>query len=70
MADRVHIAFSSAGRSRNSIPCYECADRHIGCHSECDRYGSYKLESGRLHAKYLQSREKERIVDRFVFRNR
>jgi len=23
------------------IPCYNCNERHVGCHGECDRYASY-----------------------------
>lgn len=23
-------------------PCYNCADRKVGCHSECDLYSDYK----------------------------
>ena len=25
-------------------PCYKCADRHIGCHSECERYIAFSQE--------------------------
>jgi hypothetical protein len=24
-------------------PCHHCAERHPGCHSECDRYQIWKL---------------------------
>lgn len=23
------------------IPCYNCSERHVGCHGECDRYASF-----------------------------
>ena len=23
-------------------PCYRCPDRQIGCHTGCERYGSYR----------------------------
>ncbi|WP_158220073.1 hypothetical protein [Tissierella sp. P1] len=23
-------------------PCYDCPDREIGCHSDCDKYLCYK----------------------------
>ena len=25
-------------RQQRKHPCYQCEDRHIGCHSECDAY--------------------------------
>lgn len=25
-------------------PCKNCEDRHMGCHSECERYAKYKQE--------------------------
>ena len=24
--------------------CYNCTERHLGCHSVCDTYKSYKLQ--------------------------
>lgn len=24
------------------VPCKDCADRHLGCHSECKKYLAYK----------------------------
>ncbi len=23
-------------------PCKDCAERHVGCHASCPRYGEYK----------------------------
>jgi len=34
------------------IPCYNCNERHIGCHGECDRYASYSA---------MRKQENERI---------
>ena len=25
-------------------PCYNCPDRHIGCHAQCERYKAYTAE--------------------------
>lgn len=25
-------------------PCKDCPDRHIGCHSECEKYLSFKAD--------------------------
>lgn len=37
-----------------SAPCKDCAERHPGCHSECERYKEYSREQA-------QGREKRRI---------
>lgn len=26
------------------VPCHDCADRVVGCHSECERYKEYAEE--------------------------
>lgn len=25
------------------VPCKDCSDRYIGCHSKCDKYALFKL---------------------------
>lgn len=38
------------GEHKNtSVPCYQCADRHAGCHSECSRYTEYKAKVDKIH---------------------
>jgi len=32
-------------------PCKECAERHMGCHSECERYLKYKQQIKEIHEK-------------------
>lgn len=27
--------------------CYECKDRHVGCHAECSKYAEEKAQSER-----------------------
>ena len=27
--------------SKLDAPCYKCEERHLGCHSSCERYGEY-----------------------------
>ncbi len=43
-------------RVNDQVPCYNCKPpvRHLGCHSECQKYIDYKAESDKAH-------EKERI---------
>ncbi len=28
--------------NNNSCGCYNCQERHIGCHSNCEKYLNYK----------------------------
>lgn len=37
--------------------CYKCPDRHIGCHSDCERYAEWKAER-----QALREREKKRTA--------
>lgn len=32
-----------------SVPCYKCTDRHMNCHSECNKYSEYKKETDRVN---------------------
>lgn len=40
-------------------PCYECPERHVGCHSKCPRYGDWAA----LNQKRLEAMEMERVKD-------
>lgn len=37
--------------------CYGCTDRHIGCHSECEKYKAYCAERAELKAKINKNKE-------------
>ncbi len=39
------------------MSCYKCPDRHIGCHSDCERYAAWRAEK-----QVLTGREKERAA--------
>lgn len=30
--------------ARIESPCLDCNNRHVGCHGECDKYLSYKID--------------------------
>lgn len=30
------------------VPCKDCKDRKVGCHSECDRYKQFTIENEKL----------------------
>lgn len=38
-------------------PCKGCPDRHLYCHSECDKYKEYAIEKRRVN------REKQKLND-------
>ena len=31
-------------------PCYQCPDRHVLCHSECEKYIAFRAERDRMNA--------------------
>lgn len=39
-------------------PCMNCEDRHVGCHSECEKYRQYK---GVVHDNWKRSFKQEKI---------
>lgn len=30
------------------VPCKDCADRHIGCHSKCEKYKAFDEERKKI----------------------
>ena len=55
-------------------PCYECKDRTVGCHSNCERYKEYadtneaikhkvRTEKGELYASKNFKRERWKFYD-------
>lgn len=43
--------------------CQKCEDRHIGCHSECERYKKERLEYDMK--KEIKRKAKESRIDTF-----
>ena len=47
-------------------PCYGCADRHLGCHSSCEKYEKFRERLDEIHKErdmetalnYLDTRRK------------
>ena len=39
--------------------CKDCADRHVGCHSDCERYAAYMAERRKINA----ARAQEHMID-------
>ena len=46
---------------RTVSPCYDCKDRHSGCHAECEKYKSWKVED--LEKKSQRNAEKSRYLE-------
>ena len=44
-------------------PCKNCADRHIGCHSECELYKIYKDKSSLT----VEAERKEHITGEYAY---
>ena len=42
-----------------SVPCKNCSDRKVGCHSDCEKYLIYKNEMERQ--RMLRTEQKEEI---------
>lgn len=40
-------------------PCKDCADRHIGCHGECEKYIKYKQEHAEMQT-FIRRLDEER----------
>ena len=38
-------------------PCENCPDRHLGCHSECEKYIAYDIVNGILRDQALREKE-------------
>lgn len=50
------------------VPCYHCADRYIGCHSECDKYNEWK--ENRKVDKYIQNKYRENMINDYLKRKK
>lgn len=43
-------------------PCLDCTDRHVGCHSECDKYLSYKIDMTNQKAIVADNKARDNII--------
>lgn len=44
-------------------PCYNCSDRAIGCHGNCQAYSSYRAKADEVKAKRAELRRKDDLVN-------
>lgn len=49
-------------------PCYQCPDRHPGCHGECGKYKAYDLERQRIRLERKANRDALDIREESVAR--
>ena len=46
-------------------PCQDCTGRHINCHSECDKYKTWKAELEDKRSKVKKERNKEAAMNEY-----
>lgn len=49
--------------------CYQCTDRHIGCHSNCERYLKCAEEYREEKRQWNEQKKKETEIDDFLKRS-
>jgi hypothetical protein len=45
----------------NKSPCKDCPDRHLHCHSECDRYKTFAKEKRELNELINKARHERNL---------
>lgn len=50
--------------SNTSNPCFQCPNRAVGCHANCERYSNFKNKTRDYNHKIIEARHSE-----YVFRN-
>ena len=52
--------------TKKDNPCKDCPDRHIGCHSDCERYLAWRKVYDERNSKVFNERSKSRAVDKYL----
>lgn len=39
------------------VPCYQCTERHVGCHGTCEQYAAFRAEKDKAIQKRHQEQE-------------
>ena len=47
-------------------PCLDCPDRHVGCHSECQKYKGWLYIHIEERTKFNKARTKKEIVETYT----
>lgn len=52
-------------------PCKDCEERHIACHTKCEKYKAFAEENRRRHDEALkQSRIEDGLIEAEIIRHR
>lgn len=41
---------------KNDNPCFNCPDRHVGCHGKCERYQNWNTEHIKNREEYREKK--------------
>ena len=55
--------YSYGGKSTS--PCQDCMDRHLNCHSECEKYKTWKADLEDKRSKVKKERNKEAAMNEY-----
>lgn len=47
-------------------PCKECQDRHVGCHSGCEKHKEWKDRLEEKKQKYRTNKDEKILIDNYV----
>ena len=47
---------------RTEVPCLNCPDRFIGCHSTCEKYKEWSKEDKKNQGEALSKKNEERML--------
>ena len=54
-----------------NAPCKDCKDRHVGCHSECEKYKEFADFNRKMHDEAVkQSRLETGLLEAEIIRHR
>lgn len=48
-------------------PCKDCRERHLGCHSECEKYKAYRETLDSKNAKRKEEINIDSTIDHLLF---
>lgn len=52
--------------SRIKVPCKGCGQRHMGCHSECESYATYRRENAKRGALIKSQKARTAEVQTYI----
>ena len=52
------------------MSCFNCQDRHVGCHSSCEEYAEFKRKFSEQKETKRKQKELQNIVSGYVFEAR